>query len=1400
MISDHLTRLSYFFPWGLVVALLLAAVFGTIGVLIFKRATKKRDAEPSQAKPHHLVTKFRLFCARFGYFSTDSLSKSFDSALKLMHAFIGGNRFRYQLPWIVMLGTSDSGKSSILQSLDLDRPVGRPHFEAELSDKPPCDWWFYDHGIVLDLDGKIVLEAAQTISDEDQWDLFLNLLVHHRPKRPLDGIVLTIPATEIIGQSALSHDDIMLRAEYLYAKLWKMQRLTGLRIPIYITITKCDQVPGFESFCKSIPGHNRRDIFGWSNDKAIDSTYTTEWIDEAFLSINDSLYRTQEEIFADARTIDGRDGVFMFPLAFNQLKGGIQTYTDHIFKPSSYHESFFLRGIYFIGDSHITKAQHAAVLSFEPSLSANENEVIEKRNLYFVDNLFEKKIFREIGLARPVSRVLLGNTTVMRFSKIAVAVAAILGTLGLLRANEKLQNAKLNLLPALTQIEVTLEKIRGQDDGTEVGRVFFDNQAETLLNTMTQISVNHLSSFFIPASWFDNLDKKIGYVMGLAYDQVILRSMSSQLAYKAEQLVSLNTIIPITEQIGDGIDPLETAEFYRLRNYVISIRALELAADKFNDLGMTSSLKDVADIIKYLFNYDMPEGFFSHDSFYIDALKQTNVKIFDFDSYRDNASIKLRKLFDEFELAAFDPNQMIPGIGQLMTNLYEFTGARNYTAYDADILREIYTSLEKTINSISNPGFQWLDADHFDPGPQYEYIMGLIVGSNFFINATATDLIREVDQNFMNFRRRLATYTSPLLKGGSLFRNENGLAFAQPSPGALNLRDNLTIFFNEAFMAPASTKTILTAIPIGSVLLWDTLRLQEAVNLVTVYNDFVNSRLLSMSEMLQPMLQKVGSESLVKNLIQFIADAEVFSSQTSTGNFFSPEDALLTQVQNYRVSAPYLEQILFSLRANNANTAFSTLKSLLVDQNYKPLQKLDSILSEESPYAIKMNSFDWWNGQNMASLEAFGVSNLSELKNYLELQRDRINYLAREFAEPLVSFLEEINKEGMPGNFPLVTKWNGIINELDGYDKKTAGNGLLELENYIMTPLNEVTLATCPKYASSTSMISASNDYFANILIDIQEKLMKQCRNLSGYVSADNYTQLYQFFNSNLAGKFPFVEKADGTSPDASPDDIRTFFEMMDTQASGIKAILSQATDLGSAGKNALTFIEQMEKVRTFFGGYLAKNSTISSPAFSFDVTFRVNRSKETRGNEILNWKIVTKDGPISMRSASKKGYWTAGDPINVTLQWAANSPLQPLVGDGNQGLDVQGGDAVFSYNGTWALLRLLRQHQSTPTDFQGLTDEEPVTLRFEVPLTNTVTNSNESADQLKAVVFVRLEVSPLAMTQSKDSTSSSQSKDTATSSQSTTQASSKDKVRMGSPVNLPYFPFNAPQLKAPVN
>lgn len=1394
MPSDQATQLSYYFPWSLVVALLLALVFAFIGVVIFRSSfTQKEESHRSLEETFPFITSAKLYLARFGYFAIDPLNKSFLYATKLMQSFMGGAQSSYHLPWILMFGASDAGKSSLLESLNLDKPIGTPDFTTDEDSHPALNWWFYDHGIILDLEGEYVIKESQPTSDEKQWKLFSNLLANYRPKRALDGIVLTLPASEFVGPQALSHNDIIARAEYLYGKLWHLQRITGIRLPIYVVVTKCDLIPGFKSFCKSLPSQNKRDMFGWSNDHALDSAYDSDWIEEAFSTINQSLYRTQQEIYADGKTIDGRDGVFLFPITLNQLKGRLQTYTDHIFKISGYHESFFLRGLYFVGDSHFTPSNETPSKG-TAAISLKQDVKTDLSNIYFGDDLFKVKIFREVGIARPISKLLLGNTTFIRFIKIGTAISAILGTIALLYSNEKLQTAKMNLLPALNQVDLTLEKFKGQPNNSEVERAAFDDQTHTLIETITNINVNHLKSLYIPASWFSPLDTKIKYVMGISYGRIILRSISIQLAYKASQLISADTIIPVTQNTGSPMNPLETIEFYRLYNYVLSIRALEAAATKFNQLGTTANLKDLVAIIQYLFNYVVPEGFLENTAYYTTALKHTKLNPFDFQTYSTDATIKLHKLFNDFQVRTFDPTQTIPGFGPLINNVSNFSNTRNSTTYDTELLRKIFTSLQQTINSINAPTLQWINAgnsvDNFNPGPQYEYTIQLIAGSQFFSPLTTDELIAEISQNFKLFRQKLANYTSPLIDGGTIFTVQNGLAIATPSPGAVSLLDNLTTFYAQSFMAATEQKSIITTIPIGSVLLWDTLRLQQASHLIIDYNNFINSKLLSFPKILQPLFQKIGRDSLTLNLISSIVNAEILSTNLTTESVLTPEDSVMSQVQNYRAAAPFLEQILVALYTNNASSAFLTLKSLLITQIYAPLKTLDSILTKESPYAIKQNSFDWWTGANMAALEAFGVTNLTSLKNYLELQRDRINYLAREFAEPLVLFIEKINIQGMPGDLPLITKWAGILEELTGYEQKAPGNGLSALEDFIMGPLNEITLATCNKYANSENMIFNQDDFFVEILVNIQEKLRERCVELSGNLSVSNYTNLATFFNANLANKFPFVEKPDAPCPDANPQDIRTFFEMMDTQAANIKTALQEAQNLGAAGKNALTFIEQMDKVRTFFGGYLVPNSILPIPAFAYNVTFRVNREREERANEILNWTVATDGSTIDMRSKSFEGLWNFGDSMKVILRWALNSPLQPVQSGSTANYQVQGEDAVFFYDGNWALLKLLRLNRANPGDFDTLNDPTPITLRFQIPLTNVTSNYQGSlaADPKTATAFISLQVMPI-----KSPDVNTPKSTTPPSAAPTNTTASTSQITPGSPVTLPYFPFAAP-------
>ena len=57
MISSHLTQLNYYFPWNLVVSLLLAIIFSVIGVIIYRSATTKDEKEPIVKPQSTLLNK-----------------------------------------------------------------------------------------------------------------------------------------------------------------------------------------------------------------------------------------------------------------------------------------------------------------------------------------------------------------------------------------------------------------------------------------------------------------------------------------------------------------------------------------------------------------------------------------------------------------------------------------------------------------------------------------------------------------------------------------------------------------------------------------------------------------------------------------------------------------------------------------------------------------------------------------------------------------------------------------------------------------------------------------------------------------------------------------------------------------------------------------------------------------------------------------------------------------------------------------------------------------------------------------------------------------------------------------------------------------------------------------------
>ncbi|MBM3571178.1 MAG: hypothetical protein FJX52_02285, partial [Alphaproteobacteria bacterium] len=272
------------------------------------------------------------------------LRRSFVHALNQIEAGVPGRDARYRMPWVLMLGQSGSGKSAMLAGSAMVKQMD------EFSDPTAgCTWWFFGTGVVIDVAGNFIL-GPDGRANERAWRNVLRQLVQHRPERPADAIVLTIPASDLNDPTNRDAVYIAGKAERLYAALWAAQRISGIRLPVYVVITKCDELPGFRPFAQALPKRLHDDMLGWSSPYPLETTFSETWVDEALETVHGDLFRLQLELFAEHDRLAGADEVFQFPHDVRRMAAPLTQYLRTLFRQSAYHEAFFLRGVYFTGD------------------------------------------------------------------------------------------------------------------------------------------------------------------------------------------------------------------------------------------------------------------------------------------------------------------------------------------------------------------------------------------------------------------------------------------------------------------------------------------------------------------------------------------------------------------------------------------------------------------------------------------------------------------------------------------------------------------------------------------------------------------------------------------------------------------------------------------------------------------------------------------------------------------------------------------------------------------------------------------------------------------------------------------------------------------------------------------
>lgn len=1350
-----MNTLLQYLPLALLILGIIAILVLVYLVLLLFRSGSKLELEddeellPPPPEATQAAAEPEEKTARQSSIAASAIERSFRRVRRRLKDNIAGPDPRYQLPWYLMLGASGSHHPAMWRHAGLSLPFGPPEEDAMTFEG--CNWWLFDSGVVLDPTGDWVLDSSGRRADESGWKQLLRQLKKHRPKKPIDGVLLGINCQELIAarrQGAEGLQQLEQRAALIYRKIWQLQKQLDIRFPVYVMVLDCHKLPGFHSFCSELPESMGREIFGWSSPYNVDTAYRGAWVEEAFQTIGARLRQAQTEIFAARQEVAEADGVFVFPQTLDELRDPLQVYLGQIFKSSAYHESILCRGVYFSGsDAAMDEASH------------------EPANTYFLRQLLEQKVFPEAALGRPTAAALTSRNRNVRLAQIAVLATALCLVLGMWRTwhlRDRSRDVFENVLQTLGQDMYELRQ------GVSFDRVQARTRTLNLCNGLARIDTNTFRSLLLPASWFSDFDRKLELAVAQAYEEIVFESIQGELAKQAWSITQADRYqrqsaldASGTPLFTDGntsrsrlmdsprCEPLPISRmdsFLALEGFVEQQAELERVISTYNGLKDSEErLQDLAEVVGYVFETELPPAFFDNSALYEGALEHVDYPAFHehhriTNEFPQAARAKTSQLVQRFQRRLFGQNALARSLDELSLRLQLLSNA-DRNIIEGQPFRHTLNAIACVEDVLEHPEIDWAFRSQPDLDPRFDDLIGSMRDSQFLGSDVAEQVRRSTEAAWHGFRRALIESRSELT--GPHLQSERGVPLRALSDDVEVLEAAIQDYLNQSFMNVDGVRR-LRSVPSGSRLTWDTLLLEQAVDLQAPYERFRSSGLEAFPIELRTHVERLARNRMSDRILDLIARAQVFDPMPKRITPLLAEPEVQAEIASFKTATEYLLQLLGLFERLNLRTAYQDLAGILSDQGVRLLQEVDALLVEERLYTPRGSDFSWWNGERPPQLDAFGVESPDELEVYLERQRGRLEHLAVDYAEPLITSLGKVGVEHQAEHRSLYRRWESILKELKAYNNKQPGNSVAGLEELIRDKMQQVSLVDCGQARASGSVRGTGRDFFIDRRGSLQEDLFARCQVLAFERAATQYQAAEQFFNRRLAGRFPFSDTPPGNfANEADPEDLITFFRSFESYAGYFAQVPPELANEATAA--ASRFVTHMAEVRQLLAPFLTSEEDPKTPIFDVDVEFRTNQCKEVGANQIIGWELYLGDQVITHRDEVRLGRWQYGQPVRLALRWARDGQLLPATTDPRLGVWVKGREVSWERQHRWSLFGLLRSQRTSKADFCARSEPLPHTLRFAVPTrpadqpSEGLADDGKPIDLQETVVFLRL-------------------------------------------------------------
>jgi len=964
----------------------------------------------------------------------------------------GGRR----LPWFVILGEEGGGKSAILRSLRAHGAHADTPAEAgtEFTDRPGAAalyaWAWLPQAVALEVTSRC-LPVGDARAGLAPWRALTHALGRLRD-RALDGIVLAIPAATLCGPDETSADRIdaaAAKGEWLAARVRELARATGRRVPLYVLITRCDAMPGFAEFVGAWPPTQRREIVGWSNAQPVDAPYDGAWLDHAWETIGTDLTRIQRQLLAADRRWDSDDALFRWPEAVATLREPARAYLEP-FLAGPDDSAVFLRGVYLCGqpDAAAPAAPVAPAGTSRQLAGLAAHHMAEPREarVAFVRDLFEAKIFVEAGLGRESERASAARTIGRR---IAVMTAAAVGAI--LLAGMGLAAVGLHDNAATLSAMLRESRVHLTDSADSSPRFLTDATRQVIARVADRgrHPSGKLASPFLPSSVLSPLHERLVQAMARIHEQIILSAVASQLEDRLARLIAYDAVDRPPPN-APHVEELPAAR--TLRSLLASLAELEDYVRLYGRLEQAKTIGAVGRLVRYTIVSDVPVEALD-DLYYLnEGLQRAAIPGLHLAEHRAALTRRVAVLLERVRQEAVASQRMSIDLDRLAKQLDALVVAdRTDARLDARALDDAAASLAAIQSRLRSPELAWLSAPQFDLGPAFQHdILDAIGRSTLLDRSIVAGWQSAADSTLRALQTEVAQARSqtfgPLLSLGA------GPLRLNPEIERLSLV--LADLYAQPFMAAGGAPVVVLRPRSDSI--WDLSALLDIVRLYEEYATFRGGGLLQIPSPVQQAVHRASAARISDQMLSRLSHAE----RTGTGLLtVEMKDAdLRSTIDYFERTTAALSLIERQLRELGMTDAARTLTDQVATQSVMLLTAVDHRLAEDALYV----GHPPCGGRARPSLTAFKAHDAADLIGQLARQRDRVTDLARTYAKPLLATLDrrpEV-REAFTRTRPeakIVARWEGILSDLDRYERQEPGNAVAALERFVLVEMDRIT-------------------------------------------------------------------------------------------------------------------------------------------------------------------------------------------------------------------------------------------------------------------------------------------------------------------------------------------------------